>query len=166
MAKAPSPLVGYNTNIRHNGKLFHVQTEDSGVKHPHIITHLFADGGRILGTSRTDYADLVQKGEFAAELKKMMQTQHKAMLLSLRNGQYDEDLGASADATRRSSHPPESTTGVTTKVQALAGYRGLSPAELAPYLDEVAALVTTDELLALSLEELVALVTTRAGLPA
>ena len=46
--KAPSPLLGYNNNVRHKGRVFHIQTEDSGVNHPHIITHLFADGGRIL----------------------------------------------------------------------------------------------------------------------
>ena len=47
MGIAHSPLPGYNTNVRHKGKLYHIQTEDSGINHPHIITHLFADGGRI-----------------------------------------------------------------------------------------------------------------------
>ena len=45
--KAPSPLLGFNNNFKHKGSVYHIQTEDSGVKHPHIITHLFADGGRI-----------------------------------------------------------------------------------------------------------------------
>ena len=45
-----APLLGYNTNVRHKGKLFHIQTEDSGIGHPHIITHLFADGGRIVAS--------------------------------------------------------------------------------------------------------------------
>ena len=48
----PSPLLGYNTNVRHKGKLYHIQTEDSGVNRPHIITHLFADGGRLPRDSR------------------------------------------------------------------------------------------------------------------
>jgi hypothetical protein len=30
--KYPSPLLGYNNNVRHKGKVFHIQTEDSGVK--------------------------------------------------------------------------------------------------------------------------------------
>ncbi len=48
MAKAPSPLLGYNTNVRHKGRVFHIQTEDSGVLKPLVISHLFADGGRSL----------------------------------------------------------------------------------------------------------------------
>ena len=59
MAKAPSPLLGYNTNVRHKGRVFHIQTEDSGISKPHVITHLFADGGRILKTTRSSYAELV-----------------------------------------------------------------------------------------------------------
>ena len=48
MSKVQSPLLGYNNNVRHKNRQFHIQTEDSGVNHPHIITHLFMDGGRIL----------------------------------------------------------------------------------------------------------------------
>ena len=42
--KPNSPLLGYNNNLKHAGKLFHIQTEDSGVDHPHVITHLFTEG--------------------------------------------------------------------------------------------------------------------------
>ena len=59
MTKAPSPLLGYNNNVRHKNRVFHIQTEDSGVKHPHIITHLFMDGGRILKSVKTSYAEHV-----------------------------------------------------------------------------------------------------------
>ena len=52
--KARSPLLGYNHNIRYNGRLYHVQTEDSGVNNPHIFTHLF-HGGTILASHRSDY---------------------------------------------------------------------------------------------------------------
>ena len=60
MAASPSPLVGYNTNVRHKGKLYHIQTEDSGVKRPHVITQLFADGGRILASEKTSYEEHLQ----------------------------------------------------------------------------------------------------------
>ncbi len=40
-------VTGFNHNIKHKGKVYHVQTEDSGVNNPHIITHLFV-GGNIL----------------------------------------------------------------------------------------------------------------------
>lgn len=89
MAKAQSPLLGYNTNVRHKGKVFHIQTEDSGVSRPHVITHLFADGGRVLKTAKTSYADLVGADDLPAQVKKLMQYQHKSMFVALRDGQFD-----------------------------------------------------------------------------
>ena len=52
--------MGYNTNVRHKGKLYHIQTEDSGVKRPHVITQLFADGGRIIASEKTSYEEHVE----------------------------------------------------------------------------------------------------------
>lgn len=86
----PSPLLGYNTNVRHKGKLYHIQTEDSGVQHPHIITHLFADGGRVVASKKTSYADIVDTGGLQDRVKQMMRDQHKAMFIGLRDGEFDE----------------------------------------------------------------------------
>jgi hypothetical protein len=93
MAQGPSPLLGYNTNVRHKGKLYHIQTEDSGLQHPHIITHLFADGGRIVSSKKTGYAQHIGVEDIKTFVKKMMQDQHKGMLISLRDGVFDESEG-------------------------------------------------------------------------
>lgn len=89
-----APLLGYNTNVRHKGKLYHIQTEDSGVDHPHVITHLFADGGRIVASRKTSYAERVGSEGLQEIVKKLMQAQHKAMFIALRDGAYDEDAPA------------------------------------------------------------------------
>ncbi len=94
MAVSPSPLVGYNTNVRHKGKLYHIQTEDSGVKRPHVITQLFADGGRILASEKTSYEEHLDAENLAAIVKKLMQEQHKRVFIGLRDGVYDEDAPA------------------------------------------------------------------------
>ena len=86
----PSPLVGYNTNVRHKGKLYHIQTEDSGVNHPHVITHLFADGGRIIASRKTGYSEHLGSKELSSIVKKLMQDQHKAMFIELRDCVYDD----------------------------------------------------------------------------
>ena len=87
--KPPSPLLGFNNNVRHKGRVFHIQTEDSGVRHPHIITHLFADGGRILKTAKTSYAEFIDAANMGEVVRQMMQEQHKAMFMALRDGQFD-----------------------------------------------------------------------------
>lgn len=86
-----APLLGYNTNVRHKGKLYHIQTEDSGIDHPHVITHLFADGGRIVASKKTSYAERVGSEGLVDQVKKLMQAQHKAIFIALRDGVYDED---------------------------------------------------------------------------
>jgi hypothetical protein len=87
--KPASPLLGFNNNVRHKGRVFHIQTEDSGVRHPHIITHLFADGGRILKTTKTSYAEFIDAANMGEVVRQMMQDQHKAMFMALRDGQFD-----------------------------------------------------------------------------
>src|SRR5260221_8629349 len=47
--------LGFNNNVQYQGATYHVQTEDSGIDRPHIITHLFADGGRIIKSVRRNY---------------------------------------------------------------------------------------------------------------
>jgi hypothetical protein len=72
--------------------LFHIQTEDSGVKFSRIVTHLFADGGRIIKTSRIDYVEHVDKEDVASIVRTLMKEQHRAMFTSLRAGELDAVL--------------------------------------------------------------------------
>jgi hypothetical protein len=90
-------LAGFNHNVKHKGKLYHVQTEDSGVGNPHVITHLFV-GGNILASKRTSYADIVGAGNLPVVVRDIMEEQHKEMLRNLVNGIYDEVSSAQARA--------------------------------------------------------------------
>ena len=79
---------GFNHNIKHKGQVFHVQTEDSGPKNPHIITHLFV-GGNILSSKKTTYLELVGQPDYEKTVRTMMEEQHKEMLRNLIKGKYD-----------------------------------------------------------------------------
>lgn len=88
-------VTGFNHNIKHKGKVYHVQTEDSGVNNPHIITHLFV-GGNILASKKTSYADILNAENLAEVVRELMEEQHKEMLRNLINGVYDNfEAGAS-----------------------------------------------------------------------
>ncbi|MFO0674837.1 MAG: hypothetical protein U0235_35340 [Polyangiaceae bacterium] len=116
MSKAPSPLLGYNNNVRHKNRVFHIQTEDSGVKHPHIITHLFMDGGRILKSVKKSYAEHIGETNMAETVRQLMKDQHKAMFIALRDGQFDPLIDAAlgnapapaaeAKERKKSQRPP------------------------------------------------------------
>ncbi|MBW2732845.1 MAG: hypothetical protein JRH20_10675 [Deltaproteobacteria bacterium] len=86
-----SPLMGYNHNLKYSGREYHVQTEDSGVNAPHVITHLFCSG-TILATKRSDYADLVADPEHVDGVRTMMKIQHKAVIRELVRGALDEKI--------------------------------------------------------------------------
>jgi hypothetical protein len=106
--------VGYNTNVRHKGNLYHIQTEDSGVKRPHVITQLFADGGRIIASEKTSYEEHVGAENIAAIVKELMQEQHQRVFIGLRDGVYEEDGPARTDGTvgTQGTPPAEVTTEV------------------------------------------------------
>jgi hypothetical protein len=104
-------LSGFNTNIRHRDVLFHAQTEDSGVRNPHIITHLYHHG-TILASQKSQYSHLLDSAELEAEVKSLMEAQHKSMLKKLRAGGFDsvidERLGhllPGLDETGATTHP-------------------------------------------------------------
>jgi hypothetical protein len=116
VSKAPPPLLGFNNNVRHRGRIFHIQTEDSGVKFPRIVTHLFADGGRIVKTTRTDYTEHLEKTDRVAVVRGMMKEQHKAMFAALRAGDMDpllENVCGPLDPTK--SKPAEPAPDLTSK---------------------------------------------------
>jgi hypothetical protein len=82
-----SPLLGYNHNVKYKGRIYHVQTEDSGPANPHLFTHLYYEG-TIVATKRHEYdresSDDVVRG--------LMQGQHKAILKELRHAVHDDRL--------------------------------------------------------------------------
>jgi|SRR6266568_3825914 len=85
-------LVGFNHNITYKGVKFHIQTEDSGVKNPHIITLLYI-GGNIISSKKTSYADIVKMDNLDQVVEELMKEQHKEMLRRLKGGEFDTRLG-------------------------------------------------------------------------
>ncbi|HZV81254.1 MAG TPA: hypothetical protein VFF53_03700 [Geobacteraceae bacterium] len=85
-------VVGYNHNIKYKGEIFHIQTEDSGINNPHIITLLYR-GGNIIASKKTSYADIVKMDNLTQIVEELMKEQHKDMLRRLKNSEFDSRLG-------------------------------------------------------------------------
>ncbi|EDM78492.1 hypothetical protein PPSIR1_33294 [Plesiocystis pacifica SIR-1] len=86
-----SPQLGYNHNIPHRGRLYHVQTEDSGVDKAHIFTHAFYDG-TIIASNKVSYDPEAGVEDLDQHIIGLMQESHKAMIRSLRRGEFDEKI--------------------------------------------------------------------------
>jgi hypothetical protein len=168
MSKKPAPLLGYNTNVRHHGNLFHIQTEDSGVDHPHIITHLFVEG-TILATKRCSYVEVLGEARWENKVREMMKDQHRAMFVELRDGEHDEVAARifgfeaqreAPEAEAASPEPEDDETALeeslaednigkaasaapSTSSRAVSGVRVIRPADMSRERAKVAASVET-----------------------
>src|SRR5512138_2477552 len=85
--------------------MYHIQTEDSGLENPHIITHLFV-GGNVIASKKTSYADIVGAENLAQVVRELMEEQHKEMLRNLISGLYD-DTEEEVPAKARASQPKQ-----------------------------------------------------------
>ncbi len=89
--------IGFNNNIRAKDQIFHIQTEDSGLNAPHVITHLFADGGRVVKSHKRNYAAAIDtEADIGAYVRQLMKAQHLEMVFALRDGRFDEILAGKA----------------------------------------------------------------------
>ena len=111
-------ITGFNTNVRHLGRTFHVQTEDSGRDHPHIISHVYC-GGTILASEKQEYGELLEEQDLTVRVRSLMENQHKALIIRLQSGELDGVI-----AERLELDSPETTGSATAK--------GVEVADVAP----------------------------------
>ena len=81
-------ITGFNTNVQHRGLLFHVQTEDSGRAHPHLISHVYY-GGTIISSEKSDYSERIDAEDLDQQVRVLMEAQHKSMISRLEQGEFD-----------------------------------------------------------------------------
>ena len=121
--------VGFNNNMKFRDQVFHVQTEDSGLDKPHIITHLFADGGRVIKSHKRTYATEVLRPDVSAYVRALMKQQHMEMVLMLREGKFDDILaGKRIGGIELLTEPPAAYIRKLTKAKVATG-EFASPAE-------------------------------------
>lgn len=82
-------ITGYNTDVEHNGVVYHVQTEDKGLPTPEIISLVFVSG-EILASKRAPYNDLIALGFDESVLTKRLQRQHKLICAAVHAGRIDD----------------------------------------------------------------------------
>ena len=104
-------ITGFNTDVEHDGTVYHVQTEDKGLETPFILSLVYV-GGAILASKRSPYNDLLAKGFDQALLGERLHRQHKLICAAVSAGRIDDlkrmsqrDAGAEAPAS-----PPAAPT--------------------------------------------------------
>ncbi|MBK8251633.1 MAG: hypothetical protein IPK82_03065 [Polyangiaceae bacterium] len=99
--------VGFNDNLKYKGRVYHIQTEDSGIDKPQILTHLFADGGRVLKSYKRSYADALERSDLDGYVRALMKAQQMEMASALREGKLDSVIeGREAGGMELRTDPP------------------------------------------------------------
>ena len=82
-------ITGFNTDIEHDGVVYHVQTEDKGLDSP-IILSLVYSGGTILASKRSPYGDLIASGFSDEVLAERLKRQHRLICAAIHSGRLDD----------------------------------------------------------------------------
>ena len=93
-------ITGFNTDIKHSEKVYHVQTEDKGVGNPYIETLVYV-GGEIPASKKTSYAEQLKTGVDDKWIGGLMEQQHRTMIAAIKRGRFDQ----AADTTRTGPRP-------------------------------------------------------------
>jgi hypothetical protein len=98
-------LIGYNTNVPYKGTIYHVQTEDSGLKSHLVITLLYLKG-TILASKKSNYSHIAASPDYKEKVRELMKEQHKAMLRELIAGKYTP-AAATSEQTNENIAPEQ-----------------------------------------------------------
>ena len=84
-------ITGFNTDVDHDGRVFHVQTEDKGLANP-IIESLVYSRGEIVASRNTSYAECLGADDISEdEVMQRMERQHQALIREILNGKFESE---------------------------------------------------------------------------
>jgi hypothetical protein len=84
-------ITGFNTDVEHDGRVFHVQTEYKGRGNP-VVETLVYSGGEILTTRKTAYEELASSSDYSeGAVTKLMEEQHRTLIREIRDGRFDPE---------------------------------------------------------------------------
>jgi hypothetical protein len=86
-------ITGFNTDVKHRNRVFHIQTEDKGESNPCVESLVYV-GGEILATKRTSYAEVIKAtGRDDTAVQDLMEQQHRTMIAAIQRGRFDGPNG-------------------------------------------------------------------------
>jgi hypothetical protein len=89
MLVSPQMITGFNTDVRHEGHVYHVQTEDRGNDNP-ILESLVYVGGTIVAKKLTPYPAPLSKDAGPDAVASMLKRQHQVIIAAIKAGRIDD----------------------------------------------------------------------------
>lgn len=114
---------GFNTDVQHEGHVYHVQTEDCGAGN-RAFESLVYIGGTIVAKKRTPYADQLNTAGTEDVIASLLKRQHQVMIAAIKAGRIEELI----------RHSAKQQTG---KTQLLGSLAPAAPAVINPSLSSI-----------------------------
>jgi len=110
-------ITGFNTDIEHDGVVYHVQTEDKGLASPLILSLVYS-GGAILASKRTRYEDLIAAGFDEEVLSERLKRQHRLICAAINAGRLEDlkRMGARVEGQATEGDATDAASPVTEPV--------------------------------------------------
>lgn len=89
-------ITGFNTDVKHDGSVYHVQTEARGRENP-VLESLVYIGGTIVAKKMTPYADQLRQGATEEAIAVLLKRQHQVIIAAIRAGRVEELIQHSTD---------------------------------------------------------------------
>lgn len=99
-------ITGFNTDIEHDGVVYHVQTEDKGIETPLILSLVYS-GGAILASKRSRYEDLIASGYSDEALSERLTRQHRLICAAIHAGRIEDLKRMAAASVPEGKQPPK-----------------------------------------------------------
>src|SRR5215467_4876837 len=102
-------ITGFNTDVQHEGRVYHVQTEDRG-RDKATLESLVYVGGTIVAKKATAYSDQLDKGATEDMIAALLKKQHQVIIAAIKAGRIEELIRHSLRQERGKRGPAASSS--------------------------------------------------------
>jgi hypothetical protein len=100
-------ITGFNTDVRHDGRIYHVQTEDRGRENP-VLESLVYIGGTIVAKKSTPYSNQLSSGATEEIIASLLKRQHQVIIAAIKAGRIEDLIRHSAQSQKANEESPAS----------------------------------------------------------
>jgi hypothetical protein len=88
-------ITGFNTDVRYDGRIYHVQTEDRGHENP-VLESLVYIGGTVVAKKSTPYSEQLSGGATEEMIASLLKRQHQVIIAAIKAGRIEDLIRHSA----------------------------------------------------------------------
>src|SRR5688572_22058334 len=82
-------ITGFNTDVPHDGHVYHVQTEDGGSGNPFLESLIYV-GGTIVAKKLTPYTEQMDEGADPETIASLLRRQHQIIIAAIKAGRIQD----------------------------------------------------------------------------